>query len=137
MLQVRRETLLDFFDDIVAIPGEFLVFDDGYRRRSYTYAQLGRAARGFAARLTRQGLRKDDKMVLWGENRPEWLACYWGCLLIGVVVVPIDYRSSPDFTARVRKLVEASVVVVGDDVPPGGAFDDAQVWRLADRKSVV
>jgi len=132
MLQVRRETLLDFFDDIVEIPGEFLVFDDGYRRRSHTYEQLGRAARGFAARLTRQGLRKDDKVMLWGENRPEWLACYWGCLLIGVVVVPIDYRSSPDFTARVRTLVGASVVVVGDDVPPGGAFGEAHVWRLAD-----
>ena len=55
-------------------------------------------------------------MVFWGENRPEWIACYWGCLITGIIVVPIDYRSSPDFVTKVRGLVEAHVVVVGDDV---------------------
>ena len=38
--------------------------------------------------------------MFWGENRPEWIVCYWGCIISGVVVVPIDYRSSPDFLAR-------------------------------------
>ena len=72
-------------------------------------------------------------MLLWGENRPEWIVCYWGCLLLGVVVVPIDYRSSPAFAARVRGVVDARVVVVGDEVPPfGDAFDGAEIWRLAD-----
>ena len=89
-----RDTLIDFFRDLIAIRGDFLVFDDGYRRRTHTYEDVGRAARGFAARLTAAGLRKDDKVVFWGENRPEWIACYWGCLLAGIVVVPIDYRSS-------------------------------------------
>ena len=120
MLLVRRETLLDFFDDLVALPGEFLVFDDGYRRRAHSYSDVGRASRGFAARLTRHGLRKGDKVLVWGENRPEWIVCYWGCLLLGVVVVPIDYRSSPAFAARVRAVVDARVVVVGDEVPPFG-----------------
>jgi long-chain acyl-CoA synthetase len=133
MLQVRRETLLDFFNDLVALQGEFLVYDDGYRRRAHTYSDVGRAARGFAARLAHHGLRKGDKVLLWGENRPEWIVCYWGCLLQGVVVVPIDYRSSAAFTSRVRAVVEARVVVVGDDVPPfGEAFTGAAIWRLAD-----
>ena len=61
---------------------------------------VGRAARGFAARLAAAGLRKGDKVVFWGENRPEWIACYWGCLIAGVVVVPIDYRSSLEFVAK-------------------------------------
>jgi len=38
-----------FFDDLITIPGEFLVFDDGYRRRSHSYHDVGRAARAFAA----------------------------------------------------------------------------------------
>ena len=29
-------------------------------------------------------------MVFWGENRPEWIACYWGCLIAGVIVVKPD-----------------------------------------------
>ena len=97
---MQRETLLDFFRDLVRIGGDFLVYDDGYRRRVHSYAEVGRAARAFAARLAAAGLRKDDKFVFWGENRPEWIACYWGCLLSGIIVVPIDYRSSPEFVTR-------------------------------------
>ncbi len=128
-----RDTLIDFFRDLAAIRGEFLVYDDGYRRRRHTYADTARAARGFAARLAAAGLRKGDTVVFWGENRPEWIACYWGCLLLGVVVVPVDYRSTPDFVARVRGLVEARVVLVGDDVPPrADAGSGAATWLLAD-----
>jgi long-chain acyl-CoA synthetase len=132
---VPRETLIDFFRDIATIRGEFLVFDDGYRRRGHTYDAVARAARGFAARLHAAGLKAGDKVVFWGENRPEWVACYWGCLLAGVIVVPIDYRSSPDFVLKVRRLVEAPVILVGDDVRglgPDVDAGDAAVWLLAD-----
>ena len=68
---MRRDTLIDFFSDIVGLRGDFLVFDDGYRHRAHTYEDVGRAARGFAARLARAGLKNGDKVVLWGDNRPE------------------------------------------------------------------
>jgi long-chain acyl-CoA synthetase len=47
----------------------------------------------FAAKLIAHVL-KGDKVVFWGENRPEWIACYWGIQLAGAIAVPIDYRSS-------------------------------------------
>jgi long-chain acyl-CoA synthetase len=117
---VRRETLIDFFRDLITIRGEFLVYDDGYRRRGHSYEEVGRAARAFAVRLGDAGLTKGDKVVFWGENRPEWIVCYWGCLISGVIVVPIDYRSSPDFVEKVRRIVDARVVLVGDDVNETG-----------------
>ena len=130
-----RDTLIDVFRDLVAIRGEFLVYDDGYRRRRHTYEEVGRAARGFAARLGAAGLGKGDKVVFWGENRPEWIACYWGSLIAGVIVVPIDYRSTPEFMARVRRLVGARVILVGDDVtacPEGMDLGGAARWPFAD-----
>ena len=39
-------------------------------------------------------------MLLWGENCAEWLAGYWGAVIAGVIVVPIDYRSSADFAGK-------------------------------------
>ncbi len=131
---MKRDTLIDFFRDIISIRGEFLVHDDGYRRRAHTYEDVGRAARGFSARLTAAGLRKGDKVVFWGENRPEWIACYWGCLLAGVIVVPIDYRSSPEFVSRVRDLVDARIVLVGEDVARISTADvgGAEMWRMED-----
>jgi long-chain acyl-CoA synthetase len=132
---VPRDTLIDFFRDLSAIRGEFLVYDDGYRRRRHSYEDVARAARGFARKLSDAGLKKDDKVLFWGENRPEWLVCYWGCLISGIIVVPIDYRSSAEFVEKVRRLVHARIVLAGDDVPMGDAASHAsgvEWWRFAE-----
>jgi long-chain acyl-CoA synthetase len=129
---VVRGTLIDFFGDLAQARGDFLVYDDGFRSRSYTYADVARAARGFSARLHALGLRKGDKVVFWSENRPEWVVAFWGCLLGGVIVVPIDYRASPDFLARVSRIVSAKLVLIGQDVPPLAVPVDAPIWRLHD-----
>jgi long-chain acyl-CoA synthetase len=127
-VQMQRKTLLDLFVDLETHRGEFLVYDDGYRVRRHTYVDVTRAARAFAARLTESGIGKGDRVVLWGENRPEWIVAYWGCVVSGVAVVPVDYRSSLDFLLKVANIVEAKAIVVGDDVPeaPAGA------WKFAD-----
>ena len=129
---MRRDTLVDFFADLVTIRGEFLVYDDGYKRRRYGYEDVGRAARGFAAKLAAAGIGQGDKVVFWGENRPEWIACYWGCLISGIVIVPIDYRSSPDFVTKVAGIVEARLALVGDEVPVLVNAAHIGQWRLAD-----
>ena len=127
---MARDTLIDVFREFVEARGEFLVYDDGFRSRAFTYADVGRAARGFAARLHDAGLRKGDKVVFFSENRPEWIAAFWGCLLCGVVIVPIDYRSSPDFLARVSRIVAAKLVLIGQDVPALAGTAGAPVWLL-------
>jgi long-chain acyl-CoA synthetase len=129
---VPRDTLLDFFRDLSDARGTFLVYDDGFRARTHSYADVNRAARGFAARLHRDGIGKGDAVIVWSENRPEWVVAFWGCLLVGAVVVPIDYRASPDFLARVTRIVAARIVLIGQDVPPfdplpSGAY---AVWKL-------
>jgi long-chain acyl-CoA synthetase len=127
---VVRDTLIDFFDDLSQAGGEFLVHDDGFRSRGHSYAEVARAARGFAASLHARGLHKGDNVVFWSENRPEWIVAFWGCLLRGVVVVPIDYRASPDFLARVSRIVAAKLVLIGQDVPPLTSRIDTPVLKL-------
>jgi long-chain acyl-CoA synthetase len=127
---VPRDTLIDFFVDLSHARGDFLVYDDGFRSRSFSYGDVVRAAHGFAARLHQLGARKGDKIVFWSENRPEWIVAFWACLLRGIVVVPIDYRASPDFLARVARIVSAKLVLIGQDVPPFHAAIDPPVWKL-------
>ncbi len=128
-------TLVDVFRSLEEHRGEFVIHDDGYRVRRFTYAQVTRAARGFAGYLEQTGLRPNDKMLLWGENAAEWLVCYWGAVIAGIIVVPIDYRSSLAFAARIASIVDAKLVCAGQDVPGGGAdgFPAGVVrWRFAD-----
>ncbi len=129
---VPRDTLIDFFDDLAVNRGEFLVHDDGYRSRGYRYSQIATAARAFDERLAESGLTKGDKVILWSENRPEWIVALWGCLLRGVILVPIDYRASLDLVLRVRRIVEARLVLVGEQVTPPPGEADVTVWRVHD-----
>ena len=131
---MTRETLLDFFADLGRTSGTFLVHDDGFRVREWSYVSVAEAAQRFACALDAHGLRADDKVIVWGENRPEWIVAFWGAVLRGVVVVPIDYRASADFLGKVAGIVAAKAVLVGDEVElPAGTVDaSVPVWRLAD-----
>ena len=131
---MARRTLIDFFEDLSGISGEFLAFDDGYRTWSYTYRDTTDRARGFAARLHAEGIVQGQHVIIWGENRPEWIVALWGCLLRGVVLVPIDYRASTDFLTRVAAIVGARAILVGDAVPALEGTT-APVWKLSSLSS--
>ncbi len=111
-----RRTLIDVFDDLALIDSDFIVHDDGYRSWTWTYAQVAGAARGFAARLEAAGIGAGEKVVIWSENRAEWIAVLWGCVLQGVVAVPVDYRSPSDLLLRISDIVDARAIVVGETV---------------------
>src|SRR6202165_913979 len=123
-----RDTLLDFFQDFAGLPQDFLIYDDAFRSHHHRYDEVAAKAHAFAARLRDAGIRKDDKVILYGENRPEWIIALWGCLLEGVIAVPIDYRSSPDFLDRLDHIANARAILTGDEV---SLPDSPKVWSLA------
>src|SRR5262245_11993461 len=112
-------TLLDFFEDFTQQDDVFIVHDDGYRVRQITYRELAVAAHAFAAELAAAGIGpqgQGDKVVIWSENRPEWVIALWGTLLARAVLVPVDYRASADLVTRIADIVDAKVVLVGKEV---------------------
>ncbi len=127
-----RRSLVDLFCEFSCSPTEFLQYDSGYRSWKYTYAQVGLAARRFAARLLESNIQKGDKVVFWSENRPEWVAAFWGCVLAGVIVVPVDYRSSQPFLRHVHEIVDARLLLVGEEVGLTSRSRLPTVWRLGD-----
>jgi long-chain acyl-CoA synthetase len=73
----------------------------GVRRHATTYTDLATLSGRFAAELDRRGIAPGDRVVLWGDNSAEWIAAFFGCLLRGVLAVPLDAAGSPEFAARV------------------------------------
>jgi long-chain acyl-CoA synthetase len=126
-----RATLIDFFHDATRRSAPFLVHDDGYRTWTYRYDEIGAAAQRLAARLHAAGLTKGDAVLLWGENRPEWIVAFWACLLRGIVVVPIDYRSAPSLVDRIGAVVSARLLIAGEDVDAAAVTLDAPHWALS------
>ena len=128
---MHRETLLDFFDDRIRSDRPFLVYDGGYRTYTWSYAEIRRAARRFSELLHQHGLAPGDRVVLWGENRAEWIVAFWGCLVARAVAVPIDLRASPDLVGRVVRIVSARLVVAGDGLRPP-LLPGVDTWPLDD-----
>ena len=110
----------------------------GIRRYCTTYGQLAHLAGRFAAELDRRGIAPGERLVLWGANSSIWISAFFGCVLRGVIVVPLDAAGSPEFASRVIKDV-APKLIVGD---PGlvhhltGAEDIPHLW-LSDLESIL
>jgi long-chain acyl-CoA synthetase len=128
---MARDSLLDFFEDISRTDDIFIVHDDGYRVRRATYRQVAEAARAFGQKLIDAGVAPGDKVVIWSENRTEWVVALWGTLLVRAVLVPVDFRASADLLARVSGIVRARLVLVGDEVDVPASVT-GQVWKLAE-----
>src|SRR5215467_1540059 len=96
-----RRNLLSLFDDFARFGGDVAVVESrGYRRETLTYTQLSARVLFWSKALGERGIGRGDRVLLWGSNSTEWVACFWGILLRGAVVVPMDATASPDFVQR-------------------------------------
>ena len=113
------ETLLDLLPRVERLGSrEALRFWNGYRTWRWSYADLDAGIRRFVAFLDRKGVASGDRLVLWSENRPEWVAIFWACLARGVQVVPLDHQSSADFVSRIVDQTGARLLVHGGAASP-------------------
>jgi len=90
---------------------EALRLDDGYRTSGLTYRQLYQQILAFSSQLTQRKLQKGDRLLLWGENAPQWVVCFWACVSKGVQVVPVDARLSAGFVEKVISDAKAAILI--------------------------
>ncbi|MGH9789793.1 MAG: AMP-binding protein, partial [Candidatus Acidiferrales bacterium] len=83
----------------------------GYRAERWSYRRVANAAVQVAHQLEQRGVAQGDRVLLWGENCAEWVVAFWGCVLRGAVVVPMDRIAAADFAARVAQQVEAKLAI--------------------------
>ena len=83
----------------------------GYRTVRWSYQQTAGTAFQFARELDARAIKKGDRILLWGPNSAEWVTVFLGCVLRGVVVVPMDDVATNDFALRVHQQVGAKLMV--------------------------
>lgn len=88
----------------------------GYRRQKFTYGDTLSLAERFAAVLDSRSIAKGDRVILWGDNCAEWIAAFLGCMMRGVVVVPLDRTGAADFAKRVADSTQAKLAIVSRDL---------------------
>ncbi len=68
-------------------------FVDG---EALSYSQLGEKVTEIQEILQKYGIRRGDRVALFGENMPHWVAVYFAVTTMGAVIVPIlpDFHTS-------------------------------------------
>jgi long-chain acyl-CoA synthetase len=107
-----RPNLATLIDDFRRAGREIAVVRyKGNRRHVTTYGQIASLAGRFATLLVQRGIGPGDRVLIWGESSAEWIATFHGCLLRGVLAVPLDAAGSPDFAARVAADVKPKLAI--------------------------
>ena len=109
-----RETLLSYLPEFLD-RGEdtALMGRAGLRTDYWSYRRVAETAFQVARELGARGLGLGDRLVLWEDNSPAWVATFLGCLMRGVVVVPLDVQSSPEFVAGIERQTRPKLVLGG------------------------
>src|ERR1039457_1882851 len=109
---MARSSILEYLDNFRLHAAEpAYVFRRGYRVQRWSYGDVLQNAYRFARALEAREIGKGDKVLIWGENCAEWIVAFFGCLLRGAIVVPIDKIAAPDFAQRVAQQVDARLCV--------------------------
>lgn len=102
----RADTLLDLILRFPELQSQdknrdFLRYRTPFRTFSWSYLETFRKAHKIRRYLEKQDVERGAPVMIWGPNSPFWIWVYFGALLHGSPVVPIDMGSRTSFVERV------------------------------------
>lgn len=102
----------------------------------WSFAQTARIAQGWADRLTEEGVRAGDRVMIHCSNRAEFLQVYLGCGYLGAVATPINTALRGAQLAHVLDnsgpkllVIEDRFLLAYDDLPPGTRLPGL-IWTI-------
>lgn len=115
--QTQLSTLLDLIP-LMQEQGraEAVRYNNGYRTFVWSYDRLLEAVSGCAAYFSSSGLVPGDRVLLWGENRPEWIAAFWAAVSRGLEVVPADPSASPKLVQAIVEQTQPGMLVCSENL---------------------
>ena len=111
-----RRTIADVLSEFERLGTEIAYAERiGYRTARWSYCEIAETAYKFARELNARGIKKGDRVVIWGPNSAVWVSVFFACANRGAIAVPMDDAASPDFAQRVMQQVGAKVVVCSEE----------------------
>ena len=76
-----------------------------------TYRELRDRAHRAALLLATRGIKRGDRVLLIGENSPDWVLGYFAILCAGAIAVPLDQLISAEELAPLCKIAEPAAAI--------------------------
>ncbi len=98
-------------------PADALIHRTGFRTFTYPGTRLLELCEKMGWVFSSHRVKKGDRVLIWGHNSAEWIIALLGCLLHGVVAVPIDVRHPLEVVKRIAKHSGAKMVLCPPEYP--------------------
>ncbi|HZV82519.1 MAG TPA: AMP-binding protein [Geobacteraceae bacterium] len=106
------QTLIDLFGTFAALGDKpAFVNRTGVRRLVISYRELHDLSLKMANLLAKSDVVPGDRVLIWGPNSFWWGVAYWGIIIRGAIVVPVDFMSELARAESIRSLTNAKLVL--------------------------
>jgi len=85
-----------------------------YLGTKYTYTKLKYLAESFASSLSDIGVKKEDRIVIYAPNSPQWIVAFLGIQRIGAIAVPITPIYTPPDVSFICNNCDAKLILCSD-----------------------
>src|SRR4029077_6589926 len=89
-----------------------LTIRPGFRTRAWSYRDLGEVVPRVARYLKDSGMKRGDRVLIWGVNRPEYGIAFLAALSLGAILVPLEANYAADFAKKIAERTRASGAIV-------------------------
>ncbi|MGB2599705.1 MAG: AMP-binding protein, partial [Candidatus Omnitrophota bacterium] len=98
---------------VLEYSGEIAIkYKKGDKWTGITYGDLGKDVKLLSAFLLEEGVRKDDKVAILMENRPEWPTVFFATVSAGATSVPLNTRSTREEIANILRDSGCGIIFV-------------------------
>lgn len=97
------------------------------KARHWSYADLRTLVDAQMSRLSKAGLSERDRVIVWMENSPEYVATYLAVLELGGIVVALHSQTTAEEVVRIIRHVGGVGLIVSPSV---------KQWTMSDMESL-
>ncbi|MDP1822727.1 MAG: AMP-binding protein [Archangium sp.] len=89
---------------------------EGEESQRFTFGEVHHYAARVGSALLANGVVHQDRVMLVGENRPEWGIAFFGILRAGCTAVPVDKEISEQEIVNIARRSEAKICLVSEQL---------------------
>ena len=87
-----------------------LTMQMGFRIKNLSYLEVYNLAKQVSVFLGNNNINYQDKVLLCAPNSPYWIIVFWGCLLRGAILVPLNIQSTSDVINAIIKETKSKIL---------------------------
>ena len=105
-------SLQNLIEDFLLRNKEKIVFSHkkGYRTFTIIGKELSEKVAKLRVFLKDKKIRRNDVVIILGNNSIPWVVVYFACILSGITVVPLDTLTDRALLNRIQKKVQSKAI---------------------------